>query len=116
MQPPRFFAALEADAKELLRDLADGWTAEEIASIRGDIECGEWGLAVEQVAGGIVRLNRPLTGELLARIDNLARRTNMTTSVYLRQLHARARQLGIRRKRLPSAGGNAASRTRSRAK
>ena len=101
MRSPRFFAALEADTKALLRDLGDGWTAREIESIRGDIEGGEWGLAIEQVAGGIVRLNRPLTSELLARIDDLARCTNMTRSACLRQLHARARRLGVRRGPFP---------------
>jgi len=110
MHSPGYFAALEADTKALLRDLGDGWTAREIESIREDIEGGEWGLAIEQVAGGIVRLNRPLTAELLARIDDLARRTNMTKSAYLFQLHERARQLGIRRRRPPSAAGLAASR------
>jgi hypothetical protein len=52
MRSPRCFPALEADTKALLRDLGDGWTAREIESIRGDIEDGERGLAIEQVAGG----------------------------------------------------------------
>lgn len=95
MPSPRFFAELEADTRALVRDLADGWTADEIASIRGDIDCGEWGLAIEQVAGAIVRLDKPLTGTLLARIDSIARRTKMTGSRYLQALHARANQLGI---------------------
>jgi len=99
MRDPQFFAALDRDTKALLRDLAQSWTEEEIASLRGDIECGEWGLAIEHVAGGIVRLNKPLTPDLLAKIDDLARRMNMTKSKYLRALHVRSKGLGIARRR-----------------
>jgi hypothetical protein len=96
MPDTKFFGTLERDTKALSRELTQGWLQEEIAAIRGDIEYREWGLALEHLAGAIVRLNKPLTPELLARIDDLARRMHMTRSTYWRALHAHARQLGIR--------------------
>jgi hypothetical protein len=99
MRDPDFFARLDHDISTLLRDLTQGWTDDEIASVRADIGYGEWELAIEQVAGGIVRLNKPLTPELLAKIDDLAHRMNMTKSRHLRALHAHANSQGIKRAR-----------------
>jgi hypothetical protein len=98
MRDPQFFAKLEQDTKGLLCELATGWTEDELASVRADIGYGEWGLAIEQVVGAIVRLNKPLTADLLAKIDDLAARMNMTGSQHLRALHARAKRLGIDRR------------------
>jgi hypothetical protein len=102
MRDPEFFAGLDHDIEALLRDLAQGWTEDEIASVRADVGYGEWQLAIEQVAGGIVRLNKPLTPELLATIDDLAHRMNMTKNRYLRALHVRADSLGIKPERTGS--------------
>jgi hypothetical protein len=113
LEPARFFAELEADTRALVQDLSDGWAPEEIASIRGDIDGGEWGLAIEQVAGAIVRLDKPLTRTLLAKIDSIARRTKMTRSRYLQTLHVRATQIGIDGGRLTAPVGPGASRSRS---
>lgn len=95
MRDPQFFAQLEKDAKGLLNELREGWTADEIASVRADIEYGEWDLAIEQIAGAIVRLNKPLTAKVLAKLDDLARRMNLKGSESVRALHDYAGRLGL---------------------
>jgi hypothetical protein len=113
MRDPEFFTRLDHDVRTLLRELTEGWTEEEIASVHSDVEYGEWKLAIEQVAGGIVRLNKPLTPELLAKIDDLAHRMNMTENRYLRALHGRANRLGIKRARTASQSHRSVTRTAS---
>jgi hypothetical protein len=111
MRDPEFFARLDHDIRTLLRDLTQGWTEDEINSVRADVGYGEWKLAIEQLAGGIVRLNKPLTPELLAKIDDLAHRMNMTKNGYLRALHVRANRLGIKRQRTGLQVHRSATRT-----
>jgi hypothetical protein len=113
MRDPEFFARLDHDIRTLLRDLTQGWTEDEIAAVRADVGYGEWQLAIEQLAGGIVRLNKPLTPELLAKIDDLAHRMNMTKNGYLRALHVRANRLGIKRERPGLQAHRSATRTAS---
>jgi hypothetical protein len=113
MRDPAFFASLDHDIRTLVRDLTQGWTEEEIASVRADVGYGEWKLAIEQLAGGIVRLNKPLTPELLAKIDDLAHRMDMTKNRYLRALHARANKLGIKRERTGLQAHRSVTRTAS---
>jgi hypothetical protein len=99
MRDPRFFERLEKDERELLQKLREGWSEDEIAAVGADIDFGEWDLAIEQIAGAIVRLNKPLTPDLLTAIDDLAARLNLSGNEQLRALHARARRLGIERGR-----------------
>jgi hypothetical protein len=113
MRDPEFFASLDHDIRTLLRDHAQGWTEDEIASVRADVGYGEWNLAIEQLAGGIVRLDKPLTPELLAKIDDLAHRMDMTRNSYLRALHGRADRLGIKRERTGVQAHRPATRTAS---
>jgi hypothetical protein len=114
MRDPEFFASLDHNIRTLLRDLTQGWTEDEIAAVRVDVGYGEWKLAIEQLAGGIVRLNKPLTPELLAKIDDLApHRINMTKNRYLRALHSRANRLGIKRERTALQTDRSVTRTAS---
>jgi hypothetical protein len=113
MRDPEFFAGLDDDIRTQLRVFAEGWSEDEFASVRADVGYGEWQLALEQVAGGIARLNKPLTPELLAKIDVLAQRMNMTKNRYLRALHVHADRLGIKRKRTRLLAYRSVTRTAS---
>lgn len=90
-----FVFAIERDINALLERLSATWTKDEIASVREDLGYGEWDIAVEQIAGVIVNLKKPLRSDVLLVLSDLEYRLNLQNSELMQALHARAIEIGV---------------------
>lgn len=91
----KFVFAIERDVEALLEDLSFSLTKEEIAYVREDLNYGEWDIAVEQIAGVIVNMGKPLTENIFTTLVDLECRLKLQNSKLMQALHIRAVELGV---------------------
>ena len=93
MPDAEFYRQLEGHLETSLVGLPPEWTDEERAEVQEMINVGEYGVALETLAGIAVEENRPLSPDLIFLIEKLAERMELGGAEPVRRLH---KHLGTR--------------------